>query len=224
MKILLLEDDKKISNLIKRRLADEDFEVKVAYDGEKGFDLALNESFGLIILDLMLAKKDGLTLVRELRTEKNFTPVLILSGKDTVEDIVEGLDAGADDYLTKPFAFEELLARIKALQRRSEQQRGAKIYFADLCLDPVTHQVWQNNKELELSRKEYELLEYLLRHPNQTITRGMIADAVWTGAVDKFTNIIDVYINYLRKKLNTESSGKIIHTVRGKGFVVKDDA
>lgn len=140
MKILLVEDDKKISKLIQRSL-DDKYMVEIANDGEKGLELALEGSYGLIILDVMLAKKDGLTLIRELRTEKNFTPVLILSGKDTVEDIVAGLDAGADDYMTKPFAFEELIARVKALQRRTEQERGAKIYFADLCLDPVEHKV-----------------------------------------------------------------------------------
>jgi len=223
MKILLVEDDKKISKFIQRGLEDE-YEVEVAYDGEKGLELALERSFGLIILDVMLTKKDGLTLVRDLREKKIFTPVLFLSGKTSVEDIVEGIDAGADDYMTKPFAFSELTARIKALQRRTEQERGAKIYFADLSLDPVDHKVWQEDKELELSQKEYELLEYLLRHPNQIITRGMIADAVWAGTVDKFTNIIDVYINYLRKKLDTGTGRKIIHTVRGKGFVVKEDA
>ncbi|MHC1698833.1 MAG: response regulator transcription factor [Geobacteraceae bacterium] len=223
MKILLVEDDKKISKLIQRGLETE-YDIEVAYDGEKGLELALERSFGLIILDVMLTKKDGLTLVRDLREKKFFTPVLILSGKSSVEDIVAGLDAGADDYMTKPFDFSELTARIKALQRRSEQQRGAKIHFADLTLDPISRKVWQNDKELELSRREHELLEYLLRHPNQIITRNMIADAVWAGAVDKFTSIIDVYINYVRKKLERGTGRKFIHTVRGVGFIVKDDA
>jgi DNA-binding response OmpR family regulator len=222
LKVLVVEDDKKISKLIQRGLENE-YDIEVSNGGEKSLELALGRSFGLIILDVMLAKIDGLTLVRELREKKNFTPVLILSGKGTVEDIVEGLDAGADDYMTKPFDFAELTARIKSLQRRAGQERGSKIYFSDLCLDPVTHQVWQNGKEIGLSRKEYELLEYLLRHPNQIITRGMIADAVWEGVDNKFTNIIDVYINYLRKKLDTGTGRKIIHTVRGQGFVLRDD-
>jgi len=223
MKILLVEDDKKISKLIKRGLEDE-YEIEEAYDGEKGLELALERSFGLIILDVMLTKKDGITLLQELREMKNFTPVLILSCKTSVEDIVAGLDAGADDYVTKPFDFSELTARIKALQRRTERERGAKIYFADLCLDPVAHKVWQKEMELNLSQKEYDLLEYLLRHPNQIITRDMIVDAVWAGAVSKFTNIIDVYINCLRKKLDTGTGRKLIHTVRGAGFIVKEDA
>jgi DNA-binding response OmpR family regulator len=222
MKILLVEDDKKIAKLIQRGLENE-YEVEVAYDGEKGLELALEGSFGLIILDVMLTKKDGLTIVRELREKMNLTPVLILTCKTSVEDIVEGLNSGADDYITKPFDFSELTARIKALQRRTQHERGAKIYFADLCLDPVTHQVWQNEKEIELTQKEYELLEYLLRHPNQIITRGMIVDEVWAGTVDKFTNIVDVYIFYLRRKLNKGTGRNIIHSVRGKGYIVKED-
>ena len=162
-------------------------------------------------------------MVRELREKKNCTPVLILSGKNSVEDIVAGLDSGADDYMTKPFDFAELTARIKALQRRTGKERGSKIYFADLCLDPVTHQVWQNEKKIELTQKEFDLLAYLLRHPNQVITRGMIADAVWEGVDNKFTNMIDVYISYLGKKLDTETGRSFIHTVRGTGFIVKED-
>jgi DNA-binding response OmpR family regulator len=223
LKILVVEDDKSISKLIQRGF-EKEYDIEVAYDGEKGLELALERSFGLIILDVMLTKKDGLSLLRELREKKNFTPVLILSGKSTVEDIVAGLNSGADDYIIKPFDFSEFTARVKALQRRTENERGAKIYFSDLCLDPVTHQVWQKDKELELKQKEYELLEYLLRHPNQIITRGMIADAVWAGADNKFTNIIDVYINYLRKKLDSGTGRKLIHTMRGKGFIVKEDA
>jgi len=223
MKILVVEDDKKITNFIKRGLEVEKYEVEVIHDGEAGFQRVLDGAYGLIILDVVLAKKDGLTLVRELRAKKILTPVMMLTVKDTVEDIVAGLDAGADDYLKKPFAFAEFLARVKALQRRAEHERGAKIYVADLCLDPVLHKTWRSEALIDLTAKEYELLEFFVRHPNQVVTRNMIADAVWEGGFDKFTNIIDVYINYLRKKLDTGKDKKLIHTVRGIGYILKEE-
>ena len=223
MKILVVEDDKKITNFIKRGLEVEKYEVEVIHDGEAGFQRVLDGAYGLIILDVVLAKKDGLTLVRELRAKKILTPVMMLTVKDTVEDIVAGLDAGADDYLKKPFAFAEFLARVKALQRRAEHERGAKIYVADLCLDPVLHKTWRSEALIDLTAKEYELLEFFVRHPNQVVTRNMIADAVWEGGFDKFTNIIDVYINYLRKKLDRGKDKKLIHTVRGIGYILKEE-
>ncbi|RQW82124.1 MAG: DNA-binding response regulator [Geobacter sp.] len=223
MKILVVEDDKKIAKFIKRGLEEEKYEVDVVHDGEAGYKRVLDGAFGLIILDVLLAKKDGLTLVQDLREENILIPVLMLTVKNTVDDIVAGLDAGADDYLKKPFSFAELLARVKALQRRSEHERGAKIYFADLSLDPVLHKAWRNEKPIELTAKEYELLEYFVRHPNQALTRNMIADEVWQGGFDKFTNIIDVYINYLRKKIGRGKDKKLIHTVRGVGYMLKDE-
>jgi DNA-binding response OmpR family regulator len=224
MTILVVDDDKKIANFIKRGLETEGYKVEVAHDGKEGLELALERSYGLIILDVMLTKKDGLTLLRELRVKKNFTPVLIVSGKTEVEDIVAGLDAEADDYMTKPFALVELLARVRAFKRRSQKDRGSKIFFSDLCLDPVTHQVWQNEKEIELSAKEYELLEFFIRNPNQVLTRNMIADEVWGGMFDKFTNIIDVYVNFLRKKIHHDDTRTLIHTVRGVGYLLKEVA
>jgi len=223
MKILVVEDDKKIAKFIKRGLEEEKFEVDVVHDGEAGFQRVLDGAYGLVILDVVLAKKGGLTLVRDLRVENILIPVLMLTVKDTVEDVIAGLDAGADDYLKKPFAFAELLARVKALQRRSEQERGAKLYFAVLCLDPVAHKAWRSEVELDLTAKEYELLEFFVRHPNQVVTRNMIADAVWEGGFDKFTNIIDVYINYLRKKIDRGKDKRLIHTVRGVGYILKDE-
>jgi len=223
MKILVVEDDKKIAKFIERGLEEEKYEVDVVHDGEMGYQRILDGTYGLVVLDVVLAKKDGLTLVKELRGKKILTPVLMLTVKNTVDDIVAGLDAGADDYLKKPFAFAELMARIKALQRRSEQERGAKIQFADLCIDPVLHKAWRGEALLDLTAKEYELLEFFVRRPNQVLTRNMIADEVWKGSFDKFTNIIDVYVNYLRKKLDNGRDKRLIYTVRGIGYILKEE-
>jgi heavy metal response regulator len=223
MKILVVEDEKKIASFIKRGLEEEKFEVDVTYDGEEGLQKSLDASYSLIILDVMLPKKDGLTVVKELRARKLLTPVLMLTAKDTVEDIVAGLNSGSDDYLTKPFAFAELLARVRALLRRSEQERGAEIRFADLRLDPVTHKVWRKDKEIDLTAKEYSLLEFFMRNPNQVLTRTTIAENVWDYIFDSFTNIIDVYVNYLRKKIDRDADKKLIHTVRGVGYILKEE-
>jgi DNA-binding response OmpR family regulator len=174
-------------------------------------------------MDLMLPKMDGLAVIKALRNKGNKTPVLCLTAKDTVEDIVSGLDSGSDDYLTKPFAFAELVARVRALLRRGVQDRGAEIRFADLRLDPVAHKVWRSNKEIELTAKEYALLEYFMRNPNQILTRTMIAEHVWDYTFVSFTNIIDVYVNYLRKKVDRDYDKKLIHTVRGIGYVMKEE-
>ena len=223
MKILLVEDEKKVLSFIKRGLEEEKYDVDTAMDGEDGLKLALDKTYDLIVLDWMLPKKDGLTMIRELRSKKTMIPVLMLTAKDSVEDIVAGLDSGSDDYLTKPFAFAELLARVRALLRRAEQERGAEIHFADLRLDPVTHKVWRKDKEIVLTAKEYGLLEYFMRNPNQVVTRTMIADHVWDYTFDSFTNIIDVYVNYLRKKIDRGSEKKLIHTVRGVGYIFKEE-
>lgn len=221
MKILLVEDDKKIAKFVQRGLEEEGYEVDVAHDGEDGYQKILDGSYGLIIIDFILTKKDGITVLDEIRRKNILTPVLIVSGKSSVEDIVAGLDSGADDYLPKPFAVAELVARVKALQRRAGQDRGAKIYFADLCVDPVKHKVWRGETEIELTAKEYDLLEYFVRNPNQVLTRNMIADVVWSGGFDSFTNIIDVYVNYLRKKIDKGRERKLIQTVRGVGYMMK---
>jgi len=223
MKILVVEDEKKVASFIKRGLEEEKYEVDVAYDGEEGCQKILDGTYSLVILDVMLPKKDGLAVVKEMRMKKLLTPVLMLTAKDTVEDIVAGLNSGSDDYLTKPFAFAELLARVRALLRRSEQERGAEIRFADLRLDPVTHKVWRKDKEIDLTAKEYSLLEFFMRNPNQVLTRTTIAENVWDYIFDSFTNIIDVYVNYLRKKIDRESDKKLIHTVRGVGYILKEE-
>jgi len=222
-KILVVEDEKKVASFIKRGLEEEGFEVDVASDGEEGLYMAEASSYDLVLMDLMLPKIDGLSVVREMRGRSIQTPVLCLTAKDAVEDIVSGLDSGSDDYLTKPFAFAELLARVRALLRRGAQDRGAELTFADLRLDPVSHKVWRSEKEIELTAKEYALLEYFMRNPNQTLTRTMIAEHVWDYTFDSFTNIIDVYVNYLRKKIDRDFDKKLIHTVRGIGYVLKED-
>jgi heavy metal response regulator len=223
MRILIVEDENKVASFIKRGLEEEQYEVQTAADGEEGLRLALEKPFDLVVLDWMLPKKDGLSVLKDLREHKNMTPVLMLTAKDSVEDIVAGLNSGSDDYLTKPFAFPELLARVRALVRRSEQERGAQIRFADLRLDPVTHKVWRNDQEIDLTTKEYDLLEYFMRNPNQVVTRTMIAEHCWDHAFDSFTNIIDVYVNYLRKKIDRDTGRKLIHTVRGVGYVLKEE-
>ena len=222
MRVLVVEDEKKVASFIKRGLEEEAFAVDVAHDGENGVAMAESTSYDLILMDVMLPKKDGLSAIKELREKNILTPILCLTAKDTVEDIVSGLDIGSDDYLTKPFAFAELVARVRALIRRGSQDRGAELYFADLRLDPVGHNVWRNNRPIDLTAKEYALLEYFMRNPNQVLTRTMIAEHVWDYTFDSFTNIIDVYVNYLRKKIDRDFDKKLIHTVRGVGYVLKD--
>lgn len=222
MRILVVEDEKKVASFIQRGLEEEEFTVDVAHDGEEGVTMAESIAYDLILMDVMLPKKDGLTAIGEIREKQIETPILCLTAKDTVDDIVSGLDVGSDDYLTKPFAFAELVARVKALIRRGTQDRGAELLFADLRLDPVSHRVWRDNSEIDLTAKEYALLEYFLRNANQVLTRTMIAEHVWDYTFDSFTNIIDVYVNYLRKKVDRNYAKKLIHTVRGVGYVMKE--
>ncbi len=223
MRILVVEDEKKVASFIKRGLEEEGYSVDVAYDGDEGLKMGREGDYDLILMDLMLPHKDGLEVIGELREQDIRTPVLCLTAKDKVDDIVSGLDSGSDDYLTKPFAFAELLARVRALIRRGTSERGAEITFADLRLDPVAHKVWRSDQEIDLTTKEYALLEYMMRNPNQTLTRSMIAEQVWDYTFDSFTNIIDVYVNYLRKKIDRDFDKKLIHTVRGVGYVLKEE-
>jgi heavy metal response regulator len=223
MRILVVEDEKKVASFIQRGLEGEGFSVDVAYDGESGVEMGSQSSFDLILMDVMLPKMDGLQAIKALREKGVESPVLCLTAKDTVEDIVAGLDSGSDDYLTKPFAFAELLARVRALVRRGTQERGAEITYADLRLDPVAHKVWRSDSEIDLTAKEYALLEFFMRNPETTLTRTMIAEHVWDYTFDSFTNIIDVYVNYLRKKVDRDYTNKLIHTVRGIGYVLKED-
>ena len=219
MKVLVVEDEKKVASFIKRGLEEEGYTVELAQDGEEGLKMIHDGSYNLILMDLMLPKMDGLQVIKEMREQDVRTPVLCLTAKDKVDDIVSGLDSGSDDYLTKPFAFIELLARVRALIRRGSSERGAELTFADLRIDPVTHKVWRGDTEIDLTSKEYALLEYMMQHPNETLTRSMIAEHVWDYTFDSFTNIIDVYVNYLRKKIDRDFEKKLIHTVRGIGYV-----
>ena len=222
MRILVVEDESKVSTFIQRGLEEEGFTVDVAFDGEEGVKKAESQPFDLILMDLMLPKMDGLAAIRYLRENDIQTPVLCLTARDSVDDKVSGLDIGADDYLAKPFAFVELVARCRALIRRGSNDRGAEIFFADLRLDPVSHKVWRAGEEIVLTSKEYALMEYFIRNPNRVLTRLMIAENVWDYTFDSFTNIIDVYVNYLRNKIDQKFDKKLIHTVRGAGYALKE--
>ncbi len=224
MRILVVEDEKKVASFIKRGLAEEGYAVDVAPDGEEGVGMALDGVHDLIILDIHLPKMDGLGVLQELRKKKMDTPVLLLTVRATIEDKVLGLDAGADDYLTKPFAFEELLARVRALLRRRADAEPPVIQIADLTLDPARRLVSRGNAKIDLTPKEYALLAYFMRNPGRVLTRTMISEHVWDYTFDTITNVIDVYVNYLRKKIDTGREHKLIHTIRGVGYVLKAES
>ena len=223
MRILVVEDEKKIADFIKRGLKEEGYAVDSAYDGEQGLFLSKTNEYDLILLDLMLPKLDGQSLFKEIRKEKISSPVIMLTAKDAVKDKVAGLDMGADDYVTKPFAFEELLARIRAVLRKKEGRDSKTIKVEDLVMDLPAHKVTRAGKDIPLTSKEYALLEYMMRNAGNVVTRTMISEHVWDINFDTFTNVIDVYINYLRNKVDTGHKKKLIHTVRGRGYVLKVD-
>jgi len=222
MRILVIEDEKKIADFIKRGLKEEGYAIDVAYDGEEGHFLAKTNDYDIILLDLMLPKIDGLALCKMLRKEGSATPIIMLTAKTTVEDKVTGLDTGADDYLTKPFAFEELLARIRAILRKKDAKTVNVLKVDDLTLDLLSHKVVRSGKEINLTTKEYALLEYLMRNAETIVTRTMISEHVWDVDFDTFTNVIDVYINYLRNKIDSGFEKKLIHTIRGRGYVLRE--
>ena len=222
MRILVIEDEKKIAEFIRRGLKEEGYSVDVAYDGQQGYQLAHLNEYDLIILDLMLPKIDGLSLCRQLRQEKITIPILILTVRDSVKDKVTGLDAGANDYLTKPFAFEELLARCRALLRSYGESEPTKLKVADLEFDLLSRRVTRAGREIELTVKESSLLEYLMRQAGRVVTRTMIAEHVWDMNFDSFTNVIDVYINRLRQKIDRGFERPLIHTIRGRGYMIKE--
>jgi|YelNatPaOPRAMG01_1025707.scaffolds.fasta_scaffold14366_5 heavy metal response regulator len=222
MRILLVEDDEHIVDFLKRGLKEEGYVVDIAYNGEDGLYLAENEGFDLIILDILLPKLDGFELCKRLRAKGNLTPILMLTAKDEIEDRVHGLDIGADDYLVKPFAFEELLARIRALLRRQKSIESSVLKIGDLTLNLLTREVKRGGKSIELTTREFELLKFLMYHPGQVLTRTQIAEHVWSYDFDYFSNIVDVYIRYLREKIDDPFEHKLIHTVRGAGYKIQE--
>ena len=221
MKALIIEDEKKVASFIQKGLESEGFVVDAAFDGKSGWEKASSNSYNIIILDLMLPKLDGLSLLQKLRREGITTPVLILTAKGHVEDRIEGLDAGADDYLVKPFAFGELLARIRALLRREGFQKNPVIEFDDLAINTSTREVSRSGKSIELSAKEYALLEFFTYNAGRALNRTTISEHVWHYNFDRGTNFIDVYINRLRNKIDDGYDKKFIHTVRGYGYMFK---
>ena len=218
MRVLIVEDEESILQFIRQGLTEAGYAVDSARDGEEGLDYALMVEYDAVVLDIMLPKLSGLELLRKIRNKRIKTPVLILTARDAIEDRVQGLDAGADDYLVKPFAFPELLARIRALMRRPPMQTGTVLQVDDLKLDTAHHVVYRADKHIELSPKEFALLEFLMRHQNQVLTRTQIVQHVWNFDFCTGTNVIDVYIGYLRRKIDTESGRPLIQTVRGVGY------
>ena len=222
MRILVVEDERKVASFIRQGLEEEGHAVEVAGDGASALDLVLAEpGYDLIVLDVMLPKRDGLDVLKTLRGRGVTTPVLILTARDAVADKVAGLDLGADDYLTKPFAFEELLARARALLRRGTDQRAAVLRLADLSLDPATREATRGARRIALTAREYSLLDYFMHNAGRLLTRPMIAEHVWGLDFDAESNIIDVYIGYLRRKIDAPGEARLLHTVRGSGYVLK---
>ncbi len=221
MRLLVVEDEKKVASFIKQGLEEEGYAVDVALDGEKGLEMALDRVHDLIILDISLPKRDGLQVLKKLRQQRVNIPVLLLTVRATIEDKILGLDAGADDYLTKPFAFQELVARVRALLRRRAEAEPALLQVADLILDPARRVVSRSGEKIELTAKEFALLEYFMRNPGRVLTRTLMIEHVWNYDFDTMTNIIDVYVAYLRKKIDSGREPKLIHTVRGVGYVLK---
>ncbi len=222
MRILLVEDDADLAQFIRKGLKEEHYAVDVAADGEEGLALALDNSYDLMILDIMLPKLDGLTLCRRVRDKGISTPVLLLTARNTVETKVSGFDIGADQFMPKPFAFAELLARIRALLRRGSSQQIAHLQAADLRLDPASHRVWRAGQEISLTNKEYALLEFLLRNKNRVLTRTAIIEHVWDISYDPMTNIVDAHIRALRAKIDRDFSPPLIATVRGAGYMLEE--
>ena len=221
MRLLVIEDEQKVANFIKQGLEEEGYAVDHAADGANGLQMALEGLHDVIVLDVLLPKLDGLGVLQQLRRENVTTPVLLLTVRATIEDKVLGLDAGADDYLTKPFAFEEFVARVRALLRRRAETAPPILQVADLALDPARRVVSRGDATIDLTPREFALLDYFMRNPGRVLTRTMIANRVWDYTFDAATNVIDVYVNYLRKKIDAGHDAKLLHTVRGVGYVLK---
>jgi len=221
MRVLLIEDEARIASFIRKGLQEEKYVVDVAEDGNAALDFAESASYDLIILDVMLPGRDGFGVCKEIRRRGMKTPVLMLTARDAVEDRVSGLDAGADDYLVKPFAFKELLARLRALARRPAETQSLQLAVGDLTLDTATHQLMRAGQVIDLTAREYRLLEYLLRHRGQPLSRTQIAEGVWGYDFDAQSNVVDVYVRYLRRKVDDPFETKLIQTVRGVGYKIE---
>ena len=224
MRILIVEDEEKLANSLKKGLEKEGYAVDFVLDGESGqrrIETSYKD-YDLVVLDLMLPQKNGFEVCREIRAINIVIPIIILTARDAIEDKVLALDSGADDYMVKPFALEELIARIRALLRRPEQTLPVELQIGDLTLNTTTRKVYRKDQELPLTLKEFGLLEYLMRHPNQVLTREQILDHLWDFAFDSFSNVVDVHIKNLRKKIDGENNEKILETIRGVGYRIKD--
>ncbi len=223
MRILIAEDERDLNQLIKKRLKEADYSVDSCYNGQEVFDYLLGAEYDALILDVMMPKMSGLEVLSRLRREKNSVPVLLLTAKDSIEDRVKGLDAGADDYLIKPFAFEELLARLRVLLRKPTAEKTTVLKVADLTLQLDTRRVFRDDQEIELSSKEYSLLRYMMQNAGLVLSRDKLEQHVWDYDFSGGSNVIDVYIRYLRKKIDDGHEQKLIHTVRGHGYVLRGE-
>jgi DNA-binding response OmpR family regulator len=222
MRILVIEDNLKLANFIRKGLKEQQYQVDTAATGEEALTATTTHSYDLIILDLMLPGMSGLEFLQVLRSKKVGTPVLILTAKDSIDDRVKGLDVGADDYMVKPFAFAELLARVRSLLRRMDTAKPGVLTVGDLVLNPVSRDVKRGDKAIVVSGKEYALLEYFMRNANRVLTRTMIAESVWDRDFAAFSNVIDVFVNLLRNKIDRDAEVKLIHTIRGVGYMMRE--
>jgi DNA-binding response OmpR family regulator len=218
VRILVVEDDRRLASIIKRGLIEEGYAVDNAYDGEEAEYMAEHTPFGVIVLDIMLPRKDGIAVCRSLRQKDIDTPILMLTAKDTLDDRILGLDSGADDYQVKPFAFSEMLARVRALTRRDGRPKTRKLRVGDLVMDTLSRQIWHGEREIELTAKEYAMLEYFMRHQNIVLTRTMLEETLWDYAFDGVSNVVDVYVRRLRRKIDDGEEDSLIETVRGAGY------
>ena len=223
MKILLVEDDKGIARFVRKGLLENSFQVDACFDGEEGLGFALQRGYDLVILDILLPRMDGLELLKRLRGMGIQIPVIFLTARDSESDIVQGLNAGADDYLTKPFSFNELFARVQALLRRGKiASPASRLQMANLILEVEGHRVYRGKEKIDLTPKEYSLLEFFMRHPGEIITRTMITEKVWDYHFDTATNVIDVHVSHLRNKVDKNYEPKLLHTVKGVGYVLEE--
>ena len=221
--ILIVEDEKKVSALVQKAMEKENFLVSCAFNGKEGIEILQKNKFDVIVLDILMPEKDGITMLKEIREQGNVTPVLFLSAKGSTEEKIIGLNSGADDYLPKPFAISELIARISALLRRSGIEKKVKLTVANLVVDLETRNVKRGTRKIELTQKEFSILEYFIRNKNKVLTRSEICEHVWNYNFDTGTNLVDVYVSHLREKVDSKEEKKLFHTIRGAGYIIKEE-